>query len=174
MAGAPNPEAIAWYVRRSEDLLDDLRDRVQSLRIRGGQMAGFSGAVLTLAGANVESVPRALHGTARDCAGISLLIGVLLLVAALVTALRGTLLPALVSDVSAEEVSNYATERFTHELDLWRVHVRMIRCLLSAIELTTVEGDKAARAVRNAEYSFLTGLFFVGVAFATLITVVTF
>jgi hypothetical protein len=174
MAGTPNPEAIAWYVRRSEELLDELRERVQSLRLRGGQLAGFSGAVLALAGASVESVLGALHGVARGCAGVSLLIGVLLLVAALVTALRGTLLPALVSGVSAEEVSNYTSERFLHEPDLWRVHVRMIRSLLTAIELTTVEGDEAARAVRKAEYSFLTGLFSVGVSLGTLIVVVTF
>ena len=56
MPGEPNPEAIAWYVKRSEDLLDDLRDRVRLLRTRGGQLAGFSGAVLALAGANVVSV----------------------------------------------------------------------------------------------------------------------
>src|ERR1700709_1592808 len=123
MADAPNPEAIAWYVRRSEDLLDDHRDRVESLRIRGGQLAGFSGAVLALAGANVPSILGALHGVARDCAGACLLIGVLLLVTSLMTALRGTLLPALVSDVSAEEVSNYTSERFIYEPDLWRVQV---------------------------------------------------
>jgi hypothetical protein len=174
MADAPNPEAIAWYVKRSEDLLDELRDRVQSLRLRGGQLAGFSGAVLALAGANVGSVLVALHGAARDCAGVSLLIGLLLLVASLVTALRGTFSPEPVYDVSAEEVSNYTFERFTHEPDLWRVQVRMIRSLLDVIEVTTVEGDDAARAVRNAEYSFLTGLFSVGIAFGILIAVVTF
>jgi hypothetical protein len=174
MAEAPNPEAIAWCVRRAEELLDDLRERVQLLRTRGGQLAGFSGAVLALAGANVVSVLNALHGAARACAGVCLLIGVLLLVVALVTALRATLLPALVSGVSAEEVSNYTSDRFTHEPDLWRVHVRMIRSLLTAIELTTVEGDEAARSVRKAQYSFLTGLFSVGVALGILIAVVTF
>ena len=120
------------------------------------------------------SVLDALHGVARDCAGVCLLIGVMLLVVALVTALRGTLLPALVSGVSAQEVSNYTSDSFTHEPDLWRVQVRMIRSLLTAIELTTVEGDEAARAVRKAEYSFLTGLFSVGVALSILIAVVTF
>jgi hypothetical protein len=33
MPGEPNPEAIAWYLQRSEDLLDDLRERARSLRI---------------------------------------------------------------------------------------------------------------------------------------------
>jgi hypothetical protein len=64
---APNPEAIAWYLRRSEDLLDDLREQA-----------------------------------------------------------------------------------------------RTIRSLLDAIESITIHGDEAARAVRKAEYSFLTGLGSVG------------
>jgi hypothetical protein len=174
MPGEPNPEAIAWYVKRSEDLLDDLRGRLQALRLRGGQLAGFSGAVLALAGASVESVLGSLHGGARGCAGACLLIGVLLLVAALVAALRGTVMPEPDREISIEEVANYTTERFVHEPDLWRVHLRTIRSLLGAIESTTIQGDEAARTIRSAEYSFLIGLFSVGVALAILIAVVTF
>ena len=133
----PNPEAIAWYVKKSERLLDDLRARVLALRTRGGQLAGFSGAVLALAGANAESVLGALNGAARDVAGASLLVGSLFLIAALAAALRGSLLPQLVSDISATEVANYTSERFTHEPDLWRIQVRSIHGLLSSIESMT-------------------------------------
>jgi hypothetical protein len=168
-----NPEAIAWYVKRSEDLLDDLRSRIRSLRTRGGQLAGFSGAVLALAGANVESILNALDGVARDCAGVLLLIGVLMLVASLVTALRGTPAPRFVSDLSAEEVANYAADRFIREPDLWRVHVRTIRSLLGEIEAITLESDHGARAVRKAEYLFLTGLGSVGIVLGVLIAEVT-
>jgi len=174
MPGAANPEAIAWYVQRSEDLLGELRERAQSVRTRGGQLAGFSGAVLALAGANVDVVLGGLDGAARDGAGIALLLGLILLVASMVTALRGTLLPRLVSDISAGEVSNYTSDRFTHEPDLWRVQIRTIRGLLDLIERTTRQGDEAVRAVKAAEYLFLTGLFSVGVALAILILVVTF
>jgi hypothetical protein len=87
----------------------------------------------------------AVHCAARAATGIALLIGAVCLIAAFVTALRGTLLPNLVSDISAEEVANYTTERFTHEPDLWRVHVRTIRGLLISIESTTRQGDKAAK-----------------------------
>jgi hypothetical protein len=174
MRGAANPEAIAWYLQRSEDLLDDLRDRVQSLRTRGGQLAGFSGAVLALAGANVSSVLGSLHGIARDGAGTCLLIGVLLLIGSLVTALGGTLTPGFVSDISAEEVSNYMAQRFTHEPELWRVHVRTLSAVLEAIERTSIQGDEVAWAVRKAEYLFLSGLFSVAFALGTLIVVMTF
>jgi hypothetical protein len=170
----PNPEAIAWYVQRAENLLDDLRDRVQSLRSRGGQLAGFSGAVIALAGANAESMLDAVHHAARVAIGVSLLVGTIMLIAAFVTALRGTLLPQLVSDISAKEVANYITERFTHEPDLWRVHIRTVRGLLESIDSTTRQGDKAAQAVMWAGRFFLGGLSAVGLALAILISVVSF
>jgi hypothetical protein len=51
-----------------------------------------------------------LHGLARGFAGSFLLFGSVLLIAAFATALRGAVLPPrLVSDLSAEEVANYAT-----------------------------------------------------------------
>jgi hypothetical protein len=97
MPGEPNPEAIVWYLRRSESLLSDLRERIRSLRVRGAQLAGFSGAVLALAGTNVDSVLEALHGGARALAGGSLLLGLLLLVLSLAIVLRGTVLPESIS-----------------------------------------------------------------------------
>lgn len=171
---APNPEAIAWYVEKSEGLLGDLRSRVESLRTRGAQIAGFSGAVLALAGANVESTLAALHGPAREAAGGSLLFGSVLLIASLAVALRATLVPPAAPDVSATEVANYTSERLTHEPELWRVHVRELRGLLVSIESVTRQIDAAGRGVGRAEYFFLAGLFTVGLAFATLIAVMTF
>lgn len=168
---AVNPDAVTWYLGRSESLWADLDERVQSLRVRGVQIAGFSGAVLALAGANVGLVLSALQGPLRDCAGLALLVGVLLLVVSLVTALRGT---SHVLDFSIEEVANYTEERFINEPDLWRVHARTIHGLVEAIESITVQGDEVGRAVRKAEYSFITGLFSVGVALAILIVEVTF
>jgi hypothetical protein len=96
------------------------------------------------------------------------------LIAALTAALRGTLLPQPASDISADEVANYTSERFTHEPDLWRVHVRAIHSLLASIESMTRHVDTAARVLEKAEYFFLSGLFTVGIAFATLIAGVTF
>jgi hypothetical protein len=102
------------------------------------------------------------------------MVGVLLLIAALVMALDGTALPRLVSDISAEEISNYSSDRFTHEPELWRVHVRTMHSVLDAIGWTTIQGDKAAWAVRKAEYLFISGLFSVAISLAILIAVMTF
>ena len=168
---AANPEAIAWYLRRSEDLLAELRDRVLLLRARGAQLAGFTGAILALAGANVDSTLGAAQGAARVFAGCSLLTGIVLLVVSLVVVLRGSILPESVSAVSTKEVANYVTERFTNEPDLWRVHLRTIHGTFQLIELTSVQGDRAERALRKAEYFFLAGLFTVAAALATLIVV---
>jgi hypothetical protein len=170
----PNPDAIAWYLQRAEDLLSDLQERVQSLRLRGGQLAGFSGAVIALVGANAEPMLTAVHRGARVGVGIALAVGTALLVAAFIIALRGSLLPHLMSDLSAKEVANYLDQRFTHEPDLWRVHVRTIRGMLISINSTTRQGDRAATAVRWAGRLFLAGLLAVGSALTILIFVVTF
>jgi hypothetical protein len=171
---AANPEAIAWYLKRSEHLLDDHRQRVDALRGRGAQLAGFSGAVLALAGTNADMTLRALHGVGRGCAGVSLLIGSLLLIAASVTALRGALLPRLVSDLSTKELANYVTDRFVEEPEVWRVHLRSIRGILETVESTTHLGDSAAQAVRRAERFFFAGLSSVGVALAILVATEAF
>ena len=168
-----NPEAIAWYLERSERLLGELRERTLSLRARGAQLAGFAGAVLALAGANVDSVLGSLGGVPRDCAGGSLLVGILLLVACLLVVLRGTVFPESISIISANEVANYLTERFIAEPDLWRMHLRTIHGLLDLIELTTNQGDDAERSLRKAEYFFFAGLLAVAAAFATFIVEVT-
>src|SRR5262245_24999985 len=137
-----NPEAIAWYVKKSEDLLDDLRNEAQALCSRGVQVAGFSGAVLALAGANAVSILDTLHGIARLCSGVSLLAGAFLLVASVTVALRGAALPRLASEASTNEVASYASDRFINEPDLWRVHLRTIRVLAFSIRSTTRQSDE--------------------------------
>ena len=47
-APRPNPEAIAWYVEEAQRLLEDQQRRAESLRTRGGQIAGFGAAVLAV------------------------------------------------------------------------------------------------------------------------------
>jgi hypothetical protein len=171
----PNPEAIAWYVQQAEALLEELRSRVQSLRSRGGQLAGFAAAVIALVGANAEHIVNSLHGVPRDIVGMALLLGTLFLITALVITILGVpFRPHLVSDISAREIANYTTKRFTHEPDLWRVHIRTINGLLISIDSTTKLGDKAAAVLRRAGFLFLAGLLTVGAALAILIFKVTF
>jgi hypothetical protein len=169
MPREPNPEAIAWYLQRSEALLDDHRERVESLRRRGGQLAGFSGAVLALVGADASSILAVLDGAARTLAGVALLAGAFLLIVASVTALRGAMSPQVLSDLSVEEVANYAADRFVEEPDLWRVHLRTIRALILSIEFATRLGDRAARAVAAAERFFFIGMSLVGIALGIII-----
>lgn len=97
-----------------------------------------------------------------------------MLTSSLMTALDGTLLPRLGDSIASEEVSNYASERFTQEPDLWRIQIRTLHTVLAAIESTAIQGDKMAWTVRKAEYLFLAGLFSAAIALGTLIAVVAF
>ena len=71
------------------------------------------------------------------------------------------------------EVANFTSERFTHEADLWRIHVRVIHGLSLSIESMIRQADLAERVIGKAEYLFLAGLFTVGTALATFVAVVT-
>jgi hypothetical protein len=53
---SPNPEAIAWYVEEAQRLLEDQQRRAESLRTRGGQVAGFGAVFLALIGGNATKI----------------------------------------------------------------------------------------------------------------------
>lgn len=169
-----NPEAVAWYLERAEGLFDDMRDRVGALRARGGQLAGFSGAVITLVGTNADGILEGLDGPARESAGIALLLGMATLISAFVVALRGAQLAYVVTELSEAEIVNYTTDRFVREADLWRVQIRVLRAMLASIGLATHQRDRAGEAIASAGKLFLVGLFSVGVALFILISVRTF
>jgi hypothetical protein len=170
----PNPAAIAWYLKRSERLLDELREEAQSLLLRASQLAGFSGAVLTLVGANATSILATLHSAVRNVAGVALLIGSFALIAAFVTALSGSSVRGGVADVSARDAAGYLLPRFTCEPDLWRVQLRAIKALVTAIDMTTQQVDVIDRAVVWAGRFLLLGLAAVATALGILVIVVTF
>ena len=154
--------------------MGELRLRVHSLRVRAGQVAGFSAAVIALVGSNAERILSTLDGASRGIAGLALLSGMILLVTSLARSILGVpFRPQAVADVSAREIANYVTERFTHEPDLWRIHVRTIAGLLGSIDSTTQMVDRAAATLRAAGLLFLTGLLGVAVALGILIVEVT-
>jgi hypothetical protein len=100
-----------------------------------------------------------LEGPARDLAGFALLSGMILLVASLGQVVLGApFRPRAVSDLSAREIANYTTERFTHEPHLWRIHLRTIRGMVDSIEVTTKMVDRTVAALRRAGLFFLAGL----------------
>lgn len=151
-----------------------LRLRVHSLRVRAGQVAGFSAAVIALVGGSAERILSTLDGASRGMAGLALLCGMILLVTSLARSILGVpFRPQAVADVSAREIANYVTERFTHEPDLWRIHVRTIAGLLESIDSTTQMVDRATATLRAAGLLFLTGLLGVAVALGILIVEVT-
>jgi hypothetical protein len=125
----PNPEAIAWYVEEAQRLLEDQQRRAESLRTRGGQVAGFGAAVLALIGGNVTELLAALDGLAQVVADGALIGAFLCLAAAVAIAIWGALRPKAVADISAEEILTYASGPFLTEPDLWRVHVRSLYAL---------------------------------------------
>ena len=167
--GEPNPEAIAWYVEEAQRLLEDQQRRAESLRTRGGQVAGFGAAVLALIGGNTISVLEALDGEVRVVVGGALGAAALCLAMAVAVAVWGALRPKVFAAISSEEVAVYTGERFLTEPNLWRVHIRVLHTLSKATIITQRAGDSAERAIEWSLRAFLAGLAFSLLAIATLL-----
>ena len=89
----PNPAAIAWYLEEAQRLLEDQQRRAESLRTRGGEIAGFGAAVLALIGGNAATIVDAAEGAARVVIGVALLAAAICLAAAVVIAVWGVIRP---------------------------------------------------------------------------------
>lgn len=164
-----NPQAIAWYVAEAQRLLEDQQRRAESLRTRGGQIAGFGAAVLALIGGNAAQLVSAVNGSAHIVVDAALIAAAVCLGAAVAIAIWGSLRPKAFVSISAEEIITYTSEPFLTEPDLWRVHVRSLVALHHATADVQEAGDFAARAVERSLGTFLAGLGFSLLAIATLL-----
>jgi hypothetical protein len=166
----PNPTAIAWYVEEAQRVLEDQQRRAESLRTRGGQIAGFGATVLALIGGNVTKLLDALDGCARTVVGLGFIAAALCLAAAVAVAIWGTLKPKTYAAISSDELQLYGTDRFLNESDLWRVHVRSLHGLEEATASAQDAGNSAAKAIEWSLRAFLAGLGFSLVAIVILIS----
>jgi hypothetical protein len=164
-----NPEAIAWYVEEAQRLLEDQQRRAESLRTRGGQLAGFGAVFLALIGSNAAKILHESHGCDRTEIAVALIIAGLCLVASVAVAVIGVIKPQSYAAISADEITNYLSDRFLTESDLWRVHVRSLRALEVATKDAQNGGNAAARAINFSQYAFLAGLGFSVLAIGILI-----
>jgi len=165
----PNPAAIAWYVEEAQRLLEDQQRRAESLRTRGGQVAGFSAAVLALIGGNAGAILGASESSARLAIGAALLAAVICLATAVAIAVWGVIKPRPFAAINADEIANYTSERFLAEPDLWRVQIRSLRGLEAATRQAEEDGNAAAQAIARALHAFLIGLGFSLISLGTLI-----
>jgi hypothetical protein len=164
-----NPEAIAWYVEEAQRLLEDQQRRAESLRTRGGQVAGFGAVFLAVIGGNATTILEAVDGGVGAVIGSALIAASLCLTASVAVAIVGVIKPQSYATISAEEIANYLSDRFRNEPELWRVHVRSLRALRTATKDAQEGGNAAARAINLSLFAFLAGLAFSVIAVSTLI-----
>jgi hypothetical protein len=164
-----NREAIAWYVEEAQRLLEEQQRRAESLRTRGGQIAGFGALFLVLIGGNASRILHESHGGMRFAIGVVLIGSALCLVVSVAVAVFGMNRPRTYATISADEIANYLTEPFLDAPELWRVHVRSLRTLKLAVENALKGGNDGVKWITVSLYAFLVGLAFVVLAIGMLI-----
>jgi hypothetical protein len=155
-----NSEAIAWYVEEAQRLLEEQQRRVESLRTRGGQIAGFGALFLALVGGNAARILGEAHGGAKAVIAATLVISSLCLIASVAAAVIGANKSGSYSTVGADEIANFLTRPFLDAPELWRVQVRSLRALEAAAENAQKGGDDALKSIAVSLYTFLVGLGF--------------
>lgn len=165
----PNAGAVGWYMEQAERQLDERRERAAGLRERGGTLAGFAGVLLALVGANAADILTELGPCVRIFVGVLLACAITLLAASVAWTVLRVILPVRSPSISSDEVGNYASERFTHEPDLWRVQVRTLKGIHPAIEKATEITDEAGNALNVAAVLFVAGLFAAALALVILV-----
>jgi hypothetical protein len=128
---------------------------------------------LALIGANAVTMLESLEGAAASGVAAALIGAALCLAASVAVAVGGVIKPQPFASISADEITNYLTERFLGEPDLWRVQVRSLRALETATRDAQDGGNTAARAINVSLYAFLAGLAFSVVAIGILIVELT-
>lgn len=165
----PNPAAIAWYVEDAQRLLEDQQRRSESLKTRGGQVAGFGAAVLALIGGNAVTILEVADGATRIVTGLTLVVALLGLTVSVSVAVWGVSTPNKFVAVGADEITSYASDRFLEEPDLWRVQLRSLHALERATRKAQEDGNSAAVAISISLRAFLGGLVFSLISLATLV-----
>jgi hypothetical protein len=163
-----NREAIAWYVEEAQRLLEEQQRRAESLRTRGGQIAGFGALFLVLIGGNASRILGESHGGLRVTIALVLMIAALCLALSIATAVTGVSKRTYVT-LAAGEIGIYLTEPFLDAPELWRVHVRTLRSLERAIETSQREANDAVKLITVSLYAFLIGLALAVFSVGTLI-----
>lgn len=132
-------------------------------------MAGFGAVFLALIGGNAVKILEAVDGCAGVLIGATLIAASLCLAASVAVAVVGVIKPQSFASISADEITNYLSDRFLSEPDLWRVHVRSLRGLEEATRDAQDGGNAAAKAINVSLYAFLAGLAFSVLAIGTLV-----
>lgn len=117
------------------------------MRTRGGQVAGFGAVFLALIGGNAAKILETVDGYTGTATGLALLGASLCLAVSVVVAVVGVIKPQPFASISADEITNYVSDRFQSEPDLWRVHVRSLRALETATRNAQDGGNAAAKAI---------------------------
>jgi hypothetical protein len=165
----PNPAAIAWYLEESQRLLEDQQRRAESLRTRGGQIAGFAAAVLALIGGSAATMLEAAAGSVRVVIGTTLFLAMLCLAAAVAVAIWGVMRPQPYVALGADEITVYTSERFLSEPDLWRAQLRSLHALEGMTRGAQEDGNATAASILISLHAFLAGLGFSSISLGTLI-----
>jgi hypothetical protein len=128
-AAAPDPEGVAALLAIATDAVEDERERGRQLDNKCASLAGFTGLILSITGVLTPALvnPKLGH-VGQPVAEVAFAAGILSLLAAVLLAVEGVLMPQKYRSMGAAQVANFGLRSVQSHNALW-VHQSMLGAL---------------------------------------------
>ncbi len=125
----PNPEGVAALLAIATDAVEDERERGRQLDSKCASLAGFTGLILSITGVLTPALANSKLGAAgQPAAEVAFAVGMLSLLAAVLLAVEGVLMPQKYRSMGAAQVAKFGLRSVQAHDALW-VHQSMLGAL---------------------------------------------
>lgn len=162
-------ETVEVVLENVRELLVQEDTRAQSLHTRGTGIAGFAGIIVSLLAAIAQDLPAATRGgSERDVVVVFFVIGLILLVAAVLTVLFGVLRTRTITTIGIREVDAYLRKDYVSKSATW-VRGRTMATLNKALVTERLQNNRRSAWLNRGGLLLASAIVAVAVAGLTLV-----
>jgi hypothetical protein len=163
-----NRESVAWMLDQAVAHLEEQSARLDSLRLRAGQLAGFAGILLGLLASLASDGVSGLNGSAKYLATGALIASLVLLLAAVCLALF-VVRPTKFREVSpAERIEDFLVTRSHFQAESWKLQLARLRTYPEVLRWHAWVNKRNAAALFFAYVALAGGLLASTISIATI------
>ncbi len=164
-----NRESIAWMIGQATDHLAEQDARLESLRLRAGQLAGFAGILLGLLAALAPDGFSGLSGSAHAIAITIFIVALLLLLAAILVSLLFVVRPTRFRAISAgARIGEFLSSKAQLTAEPWQLQLATLRAFPGNLRWHAWINRRRAAALFIAYILLASGLLASAVCVATI------
>jgi hypothetical protein len=145
---SPNPDGVAALLSIATDAVEDERERGRTLDTKCASLVGFTGLILSITGVLTPAlIDHKLGRVGQPLAEVSFGVGVIFLLAAILLALEGVLMPQKYRSLGTAQVADFTRPSVQANNELW-VNQSMLGALRDIIAQDRPVNDCKAKLTK--------------------------